>query len=261
MTRPMSRRYATVTELPRSNVTPEQLAMLGTRYHLAADFADGKDILEVACGPGVGLEYLARRARSVIGGDFDIEVLRHAGSHSRNGVRILQLDAHAIPFAKQSFDVVVLFEALYYLARPETFVDEARRVLRSGGMLLICTANKEAPGFNPSPYSYQYFSGLQLQSLLSSRGFVTKLYGGFAVPAATPPDRVLLAVRKAAVKLGLIPRTMRGKQLLKRILYRKLVRLPDQLRDETITVQPLTSLLADKSAAAFKVLYAVGRLP
>jgi len=257
----MTRSYSTVTELPGSDATPEQLAMLATRYHLAGDFGEGRDVLEVACGPGIGLGYLAGRARSVVGGDFDGELLRQMRSHRGNGARVLQLDAHALPFAERSFDLVVLFEALYYLARPESFVDEARRVLRPGGTLLICTANKEAPGFNPSPHSYQYLSGPQLHSLLSSRGFATKLYGGFLVPATRVRDRVLLAVRRAAVRLGFIPKTMRGKQLLKRILYRRLVRLPDQLGDEATDVRPLTSLSADQAGTAFRVLYAVGRLP
>ena len=38
----------------------------------AARLASGKDVLEVACGPGIGLGYLQRRAARVVGGDYVI---------------------------------------------------------------------------------------------------------------------------------------------------------------------------------------------
>jgi len=44
--------------------------MLVARYALARDRGAGKDILEVACGSGIGLGFLARQAKWVVGGDF-----------------------------------------------------------------------------------------------------------------------------------------------------------------------------------------------
>ncbi len=255
----MTTSYATVTELPGSGVTPEQLSMLYTRYHLAADFGAGKDVLEVACGPGVGLSYLVRRTRSVIGGDFDRDILRLTPQTA--GVRLLQLDAQALPFDKQSFDLVILFEALYYLAIPEKFVAEARRVLRPGGRVLLCTANKDAPGFNPSPYTYRYFSVPQLQALLQAGGFLPEVYGAFPVKVTTFRDRALLPARRAVVGLHLVPTTMRGKELVKRILYRTVVPLPNALHDGMAELHPLEQLPGDVPTTKFKVLYTVGRLP
>src|SRR5688500_5156333 len=71
--------FVTVTELPGSRASKEQRDMAVTRYRLAAELAEGRDVLEVACGSGMGLGMLAQRARSVIGGDFDpalVEVAR-----------------------------------------------------------------------------------------------------------------------------------------------------------------------------------------
>jgi 2-polyprenyl-3-methyl-5-hydroxy-6-metoxy-1,4-benzoquinol methylase len=70
MLSPLATDYCTVTELPGSNATKEQLARLYHRYHFAAGFCEGKDVLEVACGAGQGLGYLARKAKSVVGGDY-----------------------------------------------------------------------------------------------------------------------------------------------------------------------------------------------
>ena len=64
-------------------VTPEGAAMLYTRYRFAARFCEGKDVLEVGCATGMGLGYLARHARSVVGGDFTESLLRKAQSHYR----------------------------------------------------------------------------------------------------------------------------------------------------------------------------------
>ncbi len=257
----MTRSYTVVTELPGSGVTPEQLSMMYTRYRLAARVGEGKDVLEVACGPGIGLGYLAKRARSVVGGDYDGDVLQYARSCCGDGVRLLRLDAHALPFAGGSFDIAVLFEALYYLAAPEKFVAEARRVLRSQGTVLICTANKDWPGFNPSPFTFRYFSAVELSNLLRAHGFATELYGAFPVKADTLRDRLLAGARRLAVRLHLIPPTMKGKEFLKRLVYGKLSALPAQLQEGIAQEFELIPLAADAPASNFKVLYALGRAP
>lgn len=253
--------YVTTTEVPGAGATAEQLAMLRTRYHLAAGLSRQKDVLEVACGAGLGLGLLRRSAATVVGGDRDEEVLRYGSRQQRDGIRLLRLDAHALPFADRSFDVVVLFEALYYLADPERFVAEARRVLRPHGVLVICTANRDWRGFNPSPFSHRYFSAPELQALLASAGFATDTFGGFPVQAAGPAGRALLWARRIAVRLRLIPSTMKGKELLKRVVYGKLEAIPADIGTRTGESAPLVPLRDTESAAGYKVVYAVGRLP
>lgn len=50
-------------------------------------------------------------------------------------------DAEQIPFANGSVDTVVSAEMIYYLRRPERMINEAYRILRPGGLLLISTTN------------------------------------------------------------------------------------------------------------------------
>src|SRR3989304_8935037 len=141
--------YVTVTELPRINAHKEQLERLVQRYCLASEYCKDKEVLEVARGGGIGLGYLARRARKVVGGDIDEKVLEFARRNygNRRNIELRTLDAQRLPFADKSFDEVLLYEAIYYLPQPEKFVDEARRVLRDKGVLIICTVNKDWPGF------------------------------------------------------------------------------------------------------------------
>ena len=250
--------YAPFTEVPGGGATREQLMMLATRYRFAADATAGRDILEVACGPGIGLGYLARGARRVVGGDVDERLLREARRHYGRRIPLLRFDAQALPFADRAFDAVVLFEALYYLTDPDRFLREARRVLRPAGTVLISTVNKDWRGFNPSPYSTRYFSAGELRALLESGGFEPELLGGFPSGASTMGGKVLALAREGAVRLHLIPPTMRGKQLLKRLVYGPLTAFPPELEDGPAAA--LIPLRGDLSAPEFKILYALGRI-
>ncbi len=71
--------FGSVTELPGMGATKEQLSMLHTRYRMAAELAEGKDVLELACGPGFGLGALEANSRRVVGGDFDQNMVEIAG--------------------------------------------------------------------------------------------------------------------------------------------------------------------------------------
>jgi SAM-dependent methyltransferase len=252
--------YTSVTELPGHGATREQLDMLRTRYDLAGRLGEGKDVLEVACGSGPGLGLIAKRARKVVGGDFDPEIVRIARSHYGDRLEIRQLDAQDMPFEDNSFDVVILLEAVYYLPEPEKFVSEARRVLRRGGTLYICSANREWSLFNPSPFSRTYFSADELRQLLERAGFTAEVLAGFPDDRRGLKRRVLGGVRKAAVSLHLIPKTMHGKEKLKRLLYGELAPLPAELTEEIGTVQALTAIDATAPVKSYKVIYAIGRL-
>jgi len=48
-------------------------------------------------------------------------------------------DAHALPFAPGSFDLILSTEMLEHTIEPQRIVDEIRRVLRPGGRLLLTT--------------------------------------------------------------------------------------------------------------------------
>jgi SAM-dependent methyltransferase len=250
--------YVPVTELPGSGATEEQWSMLAARYRLAAELTATRDILEVACGPGIGLGYLARGARSVVGGDVDERLLQAAHQHYGGRIPLLQLDAQALPFTRRAFDAVILFEALYYLREPERFLAETRRVLRAGGMLLLSTVNRDWRGFNPSPHSTRYFSASELRALLEAQGFAAELFGGFSPGTPTFRAKALALARDTAVRLRLIPRTMQGKQILKRLVYGRLTLLPPELTDGPIPPPPVP-LATGGPVRDFKVLYAVGR--
>lgn len=230
--------------------------MLYTRYVYAAKFSAGKSVLEVACGAGHGLGYLAKRAGHVIGGDVTLNLLKQAQQASAGLVPLVRLDAQSLPFRPLSFDVILLYEAIYYLANVGQFLDECRRILRTDGLLILCSVNPEWSEFNPSPYSEQYFSASELCELLVKRGFRVQLNGGFPVARASLVEAVVSFVKRVAVTLHLIPKTMKGKEFLKRVFFGRLVTLPACIEDGSgIYLPPIP--LSPSEARDYKVIYAL----
>jgi SAM-dependent methyltransferase len=252
--------YASVTETPSIRITHEAMAMQASRYAFAASLCAGKDVLEVACGAGSGLGNFARAgAAKVIGGDCTENLVVHAARHYRGRLNMLRLDAQALPFRSQSFDLIVLFEAIYYLRNPSAFFIEANRVLRPDGQAVICMINCEGRSHNPSPFSTHYPSAKELARSLSVGGFECQLYGGFRIDAKRDGPRLVSGLKRAAISLGLIPKTMKGKERLKRIFLGPLEYAPRELgvAEEAPESPQILHNLEDSSR--FKVIYAVGQ--
>jgi len=253
--------FTTITEAPDQRATADQLRMLYTRYDLARRYCAGGDVLEVACGAGIGLGLLAVRGGSVVGGDIE-EINCRVARQTYDGsprIAIRRLDAENLPFPDRSFDVVVLFEALYYLPRPERFFNEARRVLRPGGALVVSTVNCQWPGFNPSPFSTKYFEAGELAEILTTRGFEAHLLAGFPEDPGGLIRRCVRLIRRAAVRLQVIPKTMKGKEWLKRIFYGKLIPLPRRLTEGMLEPEPLVEVSHATDVRRYRMLYAIAR--
>jgi SAM-dependent methyltransferase len=223
----LARGYLAVTEQPGQPASRIQLEMLEARYAWAAEQARDKDVLEAGCGAGLGLPVLGRVARSVQAGDVDAENLRVAGAAcaGQANVTLRAFQAQNLPFPDEGFDLVLLFEAIYYVPDVRGFLKETWRVLRPGGTLLIVTVNPEWDGFNPSPLKTRYWSAHDLLSALREEGFAARMQGAFPESVGWTTS-VVGIVRRAAVALNLIPHTMRGKAWLKRIFYGRLKAVP-----------------------------------
>lgn len=254
--------YTTITELPGDKGSKEQLARLYHRYHFASLFCKNKDVLEVACGAGIGLGCLAGVANKVVGCDIDKKILRYACDtyKDRENIEIRKADAHKLPFEENIFDVLLLYEAIYYLSQPERFIDEAKRVLRGDGTLIICTVNKNWSDFNPSPFSTEYFSGPELYQLLSRRFANVAIYGAFPTSTSSIKDKIVSLIKRTAVMLYLIPKTMEGKKYLKRIFFGKLMPVPSEVTDGMAVYDKPLIISYSHPNSKYKVLYAVAHV-
>jgi len=119
-------------------------------YRLVLEYlgaVENKRILEIACGRGGFVRLLASREARVVGADFSISALRIGQQklREREGpplrAVLAQADAQNLPFAANSFDVVISCETIEHLLDPGAAVREMARVTRPGGLLYLTTPN------------------------------------------------------------------------------------------------------------------------
>jgi len=104
----------------------------------------GARILEVGCGRGIALPVLDRLCRPsrLVGLDIEEEFLWEAADSLREhgtSASLIVGDVRRIPFADESFDVVIDFGTIYHIARPRDAIDEISRVLAPDGIFVYET--------------------------------------------------------------------------------------------------------------------------
>lgn len=139
--------YDWTVEHPRAGGALWRLGMnsdLGRLYDAAAEIghqAAGSRILDVPCGggvalrglrPGQGVEYVAADiAQTML--DRTMRAAEARGVADQVQPRIA--DVGDLPFASDSFDLVVTFTGLHCFPDPARAVEEMARVLKPGGVL------------------------------------------------------------------------------------------------------------------------------
>lgn len=256
----MKEDYLGVTELSGDDVSQEQVDRLCHRYYWASKYCVGKDILEVACGTGQGLGFLVNMGKSLNAGDFSADILKIARKHYGNRIPLKQFDAQEIPYQENSMDVIILFEAIYYIPSAEKFVKECRRVLRNGGNVLIATANKDLYDFSPSAHSYQYYGVVEMDGLFKKNGFSTEFFGNTPVNALSLRQRILRPIKRVAVKFGFMPKSMNGKKFFKKLVFGQLVKMPAEIEEAMVPYLEPTRLSSSQPDNRHKVIYCVATL-
>lgn len=111
-------------------------------------------VLELACGTGEFTFRLAKKCESWLATDFSENMLREAEvvyekqRINIEGLIFEQQDATNLPYEKESFDAVMIANALHIMPEPEKALAEIRRVLKPGGLLFAPTfMYREGSGF------------------------------------------------------------------------------------------------------------------
>jgi ubiquinone/menaquinone biosynthesis C-methylase UbiE len=251
--------FTTVTELPGGGATGEQLSMAVTRYNLAAELGKNKSILELASGPGIGFGIMAKQATKVVGVDIDPLQIKMGNEYYKGRFQLIEASAEKLPFDTASFDVILILEAIYYIENLQDFIEEVKRVLKPNGRFLISYPNKEWGNFNPSPYTYKYFSISEMHEFLTSNGFSSKSLLGFQHRTDTFKAKVIDMIRTIAVKFRLIPKSFAIKDILKRIFLGKLKPIPSELEIIDGDIKPLVLFEENlKDYKSYRVVYTIG---
>lgn len=100
-----------------------------------------RNLLDLGTGTGRMLQLLAPRAARAVGLDASHAMLSVARANLEQAgltrVELRQGDAYAPPFARGSFDLIVVHQVLHYLDDPARALREAARLLSPGGRLLV----------------------------------------------------------------------------------------------------------------------------
>jgi SAM-dependent methyltransferase len=108
---------------------------------------DRRILLDLGSGPGF---FLARLRgwfpeSTVIGSDIHPDCARSAAVEAPGAVPV-RSDAIEIPIRSGVLDLVSAFQVVEHIGSPDRFFDEARRVLKPGGILLVTTPNPAGIG-------------------------------------------------------------------------------------------------------------------
>lgn len=106
------------------------------------DMFKGKDILDVGCGAaGKSLYYLSLGAKSVTGmdvvSDYEKEAYKLQDELGLEGFKFVVCDAAKTTFADNSFDTVIMNDAMEHVDKPDEVLKEIYRILKPGGKLYV----------------------------------------------------------------------------------------------------------------------------
>ena len=109
-------------------------------YSLIYPAVRHKQVLELATGTGLIAKHIVRSADHIEATDASQEMIEQA----KQGVKSTKLyfsvqDMFHLPYADQSFDVVIVSNALHIVPEPERALAEIRRVLKEDGILIAPT--------------------------------------------------------------------------------------------------------------------------
>lgn len=111
------------------------------RYLFALERVRGR-VLDVACGVGYGSFLLGAGTNVVQGVDLSAEAIAEArAEHTRPNVAFHLGALDTLPTDTPLFDAAVSLETIEHVPDPRAFLDEVRRRLKPGGLLVVSAPN------------------------------------------------------------------------------------------------------------------------
>ena len=149
-------------------------------YSLIYPAVRHKQVLELATGTGLIAKHIVRSADHIEATDASQEMIEQA----KQGVKSTKLyfsvqDMFHLPYADQSFDVVIVSNALHIVPEPERALAEIRRVLKEDGILIAPTFTHAGNDFKAL---FMKLAGFPLHSKWTSEEYLHFLrQNGWAV--------------------------------------------------------------------------------
>ena len=151
------------------------------------------NILDVGSGDGIIGEHLSTIGNHVASVDLPTVAFQ---AHRCHGLLAVAGDAEQLSFASNTFDVVLASEIMEHLWNPHSFIDEAYRVLKADGYLIVSTP-EGIEGLRYDAHKY-YFTVELLEQMLAAKFDLCEVKRLNPAYAATPT--IILLFRKSTMQ-------------------------------------------------------------
>ena len=143
-------------------------------YELIRPIVRHKTVLELATGTGLIAKHIVNAAAHIEATDASAEMIAEAkrDNHSTK-LHFSVQDMFRLPYAEESFDVVIVSNALHIVPQPEKALAEIRRVLKDDGVLIAPTfTHAENSIFGKVKAFFMKLAGFPLHSRWTSEEYL-----------------------------------------------------------------------------------------
>ena len=155
-----------------------------TMYALIRPVVKTKTVLELATGTGLIAKNIVNAAAHIEATDASPEMIAEAKRNNRSAkLHFSVQDMFRLPYADQSFDVVIVSNALHIVPQPEKALQEIKRVLKDDGVLIAPTFTHAGNSFSGKVRAFfMRMAGFPLRSKWTSAEYLRFLsQNGWAV--------------------------------------------------------------------------------
>ena len=157
-------------------------------YELIRPIVRHKTVLELATGTGLIAKHIVNAAAHIEATDASAEMIAEAkrDNHSTK-LHFSVQDMFRLPYAEESFDVVIVSNALHIVPQPEKALAEIHRVLKDDGVLIAPTfTHAENSIFGMIRAFFMRLAGFPLRSKWTSAEYLRFLrQNGWTVRKST----------------------------------------------------------------------------
>ena len=143
-------------------------------YTLIRPVVKAKTVLELAAGTGLIAKNIVNAAAHIEATDASPEMILEAKRDNRSAkLHFSVQDMFCLPYANQSFDAVIVSNALHIVPQPEKALAEIRRVLKDDGVLIAPTFTHAGNSFTGKVRAFfMKLAGFPLHSKWASEEYL-----------------------------------------------------------------------------------------
>lgn len=143
-------------------------------YALIRPVVKAKTVLELATGTGLIAKHIVNAAAHIEATDASAEMIAEAKRDNRSAkLHFSVQDMFRLPYANQSFNVVIVSNALHIVPQPEKALAEIKRVLRDDGVLIAPTFTHAENSFSGKVKAFfMRLAGFPLHSKWTSEAYL-----------------------------------------------------------------------------------------